>query len=345
MLLTRLVAIVAVSIIATFAIAHDLRLSGIHLSLSPKAGKVEVLVHISRLQARESGGRRLTNLEIDWAVRRRLQLQVDGGQFRAAQSIVTEEPQSDLIRWTASFARQGKDLQILGKLFPEDPTSKTIVVVSEKGKPSQQFVLDALHRSWKFSQTPTQSQPVVFKYLGMGIEHILSGLDHILFVAGLIMLGSRFRSLIKIVTAFTIAHSLTLSLAVLRLVNPPAAIVEPLIALSIVAIAVENLRSRQERQSGRDYRPLVAFGFGLVHGFGFAGALTNVGLDGFSLAAALASFNLGVELGQALIIGVSLPIIGWFGRKQPTGWSRFAFAGSIAIGLVGSFWFFERIST
>ena len=147
-------------------------------------------------------------------------------------------------------------------------------------------------------------------YLGLGVEHILLGFDHVLFVIALILRGGRLLSLIAIVTAFTVAHSITLALSVLGLVTLPSQIVEPVIALSIAYVAFENLTTK----SMVSRRWAVSFLFGLVHGFGFAGALAEVGLPASGLAAALVGFNIGVEAGQALIVSLLLPLLIWLQR-------------------------------
>jgi HupE/UreJ protein len=173
-------------------------------------------------------------------------------------------------------------------------------------------------------------------YLGLGVEHILLGFDHLLFVVALILPGGRLLSLVAIVTAFTVAHSITLALSVLGLVTLPTQIVEPVIALSIAYVAFENLTMK----SVVSRRWAVSFLFGLVHGFGFAGALAEVGLPASGLAAALVGFNLGVEAGQALIIGVLLPLIIWL-QKFP--WEpRLTKVSSIAIMAVGLVLLAER---
>lgn len=143
-------------------------------------------------------------------------------------------------------------------------------------------------------------------YLELGVEHILLGFDHVLFVVALILQGGRLLSILAIVTAFTLAHSVTLALSVLGIVALPGAIVEPVIALSIAYVAAENIFLRDRAVSRRW---AVSFLFGLVHGFGFAGALREVGLPSEDLVAALLGFNLGVEGGQALIVAVLLPAL------------------------------------
>jgi hypothetical protein len=173
-------------------------------------------------------------------------------------------------------------------------------------------------------------------YLRLGVEHILLGFDHVLFVVALILRGGRLLSLVAIVTAFTVAHSITLALSVLGLVTFPAQIVEPAIALSIAYVAFENLTMKNVVSR----RWVVSFLFGLVHGFGFAGALAEVGLPASGLAAALVGFNLGVEAGQALIVGVMLPLIMWL---QGFPWEpRLTKVSSIAIMAVGLVLLSER---
>jgi len=185
------------------------------------------------------------------------------------------------------------------------------------------------------------------RYIRTGIEHILSGPDHVLFVIGLLLLGQSLRAVLTTITAFTLAHSITLTIAALGLFAPSSRIIEPLIALSIVAIALENgLRVRQQArqaQQGRDYRPLVAFVFGLVHGFGFAGALADAGLGGRALWMALASFNVGVEMGQGAIVLFTVPLLAWCARRYAAQWRWVVVAGSLTIGVLGAHWFMVRL--
>lgn len=177
------------------------------------------------------------------------------------------------------------------------------------------------------------------QYLFLGYEHILpEGLDHILFVLGLFFLSSRFKSLLWQVTAFTVAHSVTLALSIFQVISISAAIVEPLIALSIVYVAVENLFTTELKL----WRPLVVFGFGLIHGLGFAGVLTELGLPQRQFLSALVSFNIGVELGQLSVIVLAYMVVGWF-RSQTWYRTYFSMPASCGIALVASFWTVERI--
>jgi len=173
-----------------------------------------------------------------------------------------------------------------------------------------------------------------------GIHHIFIGPDHILFIVGLLLLGGGIGRLLKIVTAFTIAHSLTLALATLHLVNPPSRFVEPAIALSIVAVGIENLIAAKR---GRDWRAPLAFGFGFLHGFGFASVLAEFGLPRAALGWSLFSFNLGVEIGQACIVLAVTPVLAWLGARSPRAGVRVAAWGSACVIAAGSFWFVQRV--
>jgi hypothetical protein len=174
-------------------------------------------------------------------------------------------------------------------------------------------------------------------FVRLGIEHILTGYDHLLFLFALLAGAANFWRVLGIASMFTLAHSITLSLAVLGLVHAPAAVVEPLIAASIVWVAVENTLG-----AGRLWRRLaVTFVFGLVHGLGFADALSPLALTGWPLVRALAGFNLGVELGQMIAIALALPVMLGIARWAPTvPVYRYA---SVVVAAVGAYWLVERI--
>ena len=187
-------------------------------------------------------------------------------------------------------------------------------------------------------ETPRAGAGEFFK---LGVEHILIGYDHLLYLAALVLGCARFRAIAMIVTAFTLSHSLTLALAALGWVNPPSALVEQAIAASIVFVAIENLllRGREPR-----LRQGVAFAFGLVHGFGFAGVLAELGVGagaGASLAPLLA-FNLGVEAGQLLVIALVLPLLIWARRHR--GFVAYGQpAASLSVAIVGLVWLVGRL--
>lgn len=186
------------------------------------------------------------------------------------------------------------------------------------------------------AQTLTQA---FFGYIPVGFDHILpKGLDHILFVLGLFFLSTHLRPLVWQVSAFTLAHTVTLALGALGLVTINPAVVEPLIAASIVFVAVENIFT-----SGLNpWRPIVIFCFGLLHGLGFASVLGEFGLPEGQFVPALIGFNVGVELGQLTVIAIAFLCVGWFARKA---WyrARIAVPASCVIAAVGAYWFVERV--
>lgn len=184
------------------------------------------------------------------------------------------------------------------------------------------------------------------RYTELGIEHILIGFDHLLFVAALVMLVANVRTLVWTITSFTIAHSITLALVTLGLVSVPVPPVEAFIALSIMFVAVEVIRQRQGKPSLASRKPwLVAFAFGLLHGLGFASALAGIGLPQDNVPLALLFFNLGVEIGQLMFVAVLLALVAAAKRfaSEEQG-RRAAIACCYAIGGLASYWFIERIA-
>ena len=177
-------------------------------------------------------------------------------------------------------------------------------------------------------------------FLLMGVKHIWTGYDHLLFLFGLLIVTRNFTASIKIITCFTVAHSITLAVSTLSLVHISSRIVEPLIAVSIVYVGIENLLRGDDPKG----RWLLTFAFGLIHGFGFASVLRElgVGVNGSGIVVPLVSFNLGVELGQVVVAGLILPVI-WKLRTNPIFVRRFVPAGSVAVALLGSYWFLQRV--
>ena len=175
-------------------------------------------------------------------------------------------------------------------------------------------------------------------FIRAGIEHIIpKGLDHILFVLGIFFSSLIFRSLLWQVTAFTLAHTITLALAALGFVQISGSIVEPIIALSIVWIAIENCYFKQTSK----WRPLIVFGFGLLHGLGFASVLNEYGLPKGNFISSLLAFNIGVELGQLMVLFAAATLV-WLIRNKSWYRNRIQIPVSIMIAAVGLFWFIER---
>lgn len=190
---------------------------------------------------------------------------------------------------------------------------------------------------------PARGWEQAWRFVRLGVEHIFTGYDHMAFLLGLLLLGGTLRGLLRVVTSFTLAHSVTLAVASLELASVPPRVVEPLIAASIVFVAVENLvqlRRPSPAADGRRWK--LAFGFGLVHGFGFASALTDLHLARAELAAALFSFNVGVEAGQAVLAAVAFPLLAAL-RRRPAPARLGLRAGSLAIGAAGVLWLVERL--
>jgi hypothetical protein len=181
-------------------------------------------------------------------------------------------------------------------------------------------------------------------YLSLGIEHILEGYDHLLFVAALMLLVTGMWTLLKTITAFTLAHSLTLALATLGLVKVPATPVETLIALSIALLAAEAIQNRRGKPSLTARHPwVIAFGFGLLHGLGFAGALAEIGLPQSDIPMALLLFNVGIELGQLVFISVIWLISLTTKNLSAIQLNRLFYFPAYTIGTVGAFWGIERM--
>jgi len=182
------------------------------------------------------------------------------------------------------------------------------------------------------------SSPAAWRYLLLGYEHIVPlGLDHILFVCGLFLLSPKLKPLLWQTMAFTLAHSVTLALAMLDVISLPSRVVEPLIAASIAYVAIENLLTSELKP----WRPIVVFCFGLLHGLGFAGALREVGLPDGPILTPLLMFNVGVEAGQLSVVLGALLTVGWF--RRTSGYRAWVtIPGSGAIALVGLYWCVQR---
>ncbi len=218
-----------------------------------------------------------------------------------------------------------------------------LVRIAPLGRPVQAARLTPGQAAVTVATVPDQ-WAVARSYFVLGVEHILTGYDHLLFVLALVLLLARVGVVVRAATAFTVAHSLTLVGTTLGVIGLAQAPVEALIALSIVFLAVEVVKQDPARQRLSERIPwLVAFGFGLIHGFGFAGALREIGLPQGDVPTALLTFNLGVEAGQLLIIALGLSLIAALRRYVPLALRPVKLAASYAIGITASFWFIQRL--
>lgn len=272
-------------------------------------------------------------------------LQAHGGPIKPSLVVVerVELPGNDNIQARLSFAMPTADsfavrLPLLERLpfgHRQHATVRdsegTLLVqrILDKSDPCFEIPIAAAHNQHLWTQA-------FWSFAVLGVEHIAVGYDHLLFLLALLIVGSGVRAAAVIITSFTVAHSITLALAAFGLIRLPPSVVEPLIAASIVYVGVENIWLGRGRN-----RWLLTFGFGLIHGLGFASVLEEFVLDGQSLLLPLLSFNLGVELGQLAIAAIFLPLV-WACRRQEILTQRHAAACSFIIALVGAYWLAER---
>ena len=258
-------------------------------------------------------------------------------QWAQAQVVADRQSLRVAVRYTLDGAA-GK-VAVTASMFPYDPQHQTFLNIYD-GSALTQAILDRGRTGFEyFAGTRQGAFAVVQKFLPAGIHHILVGPDHLLFLVGLLLLGGTVRQLAVIVTSFTVAHSITLSLAALNIVSPPARLIEPAIALSIVYVGADNLLIRD----GRDVRAWIAFAFGFIHGFGFANVLREMDLPARALGWSLLSFNVGVEIGQLLVVAAVATALAALRSRSEAAGRRLAFAGSIVVIAAGAFWFIQRV--
>lgn len=270
----------------------------------------------------------------------RVSLSADGAPCAGSEPRLdfAQLPDSVAVRIDFRCAAPPRRLRIAyGVFFDIDPGHRGIGALDFGDGPAQEFLLDRSAPEVELARAP-QDAPWYRHFprmLLLGIEHILAGADHVLFLVALLLVDARLVALVKVVTAFTLAHSLTLSLAWFGAIDLPVRLVESLIALSIAYVAVENLLGH-----GARHRWLVAFGFGLVHGLGFFGVLRELDLARGDALTTLLGFNLGVEVGQLAVVSAAWPLLAWAARLDWYG--RVMAAGSAAILALAGFWFVER---
>lgn len=335
------------------AAAHPAPFSYLDLHIEPGALEIRLVVHAFdaahelRLDPPERvldasilglHGEALVSL-----LRERLQIAADGRPLRDgvwSAPVALRDRQAVELRLRYATDRAPGSVTVTTKLFPYDPVHQTFLNFYERDVLTSQAILDRSHSQFEyFAGTRQGVLAVLRKFIPSGIHHILIGPDHLLFLVGLLLLGGSIRRLLLVVTAFTVAHSITLSLAALNLVTPPARIIEPAIALSIVYVGVDNLMVGR----GRDLRAVIAFTFGFIHGFGFANVLREMGLPSQALGWSLFSFNVGVEIGQLFVVVlVASALLALRSQSEAAG-RRLAVAGSLVVIAMGAFWFVQRV--
>lgn len=349
--------------LVTDATAHPVPFSYLDLSLDAEGLQGSLVVH-DYDAAHELGLARPESL-LDPAVARtegarlatllspRLHIGLDAPATTPEFQELLPLPQRQSIRLTFRRVHPNSgEIRLNAQLFPYDPAHQTFVNLYEHGRLTQQAILDATHSTLTYYPHSVQGRRALVRtFVPAGLHHILIGPDHLLFLVGLLLLGGPVWRLAGIATAFTVGHSITLSLAALRLVNIPSRMIEPAIALSIVVVGIDNLLVRSERQrlpapgTGRlrDLRPWLAGGFGLVHGFGFASVLLELDLPTAAMGWSLAAFNVGVEIGQLLVLVPVAFVLAGIRHRDERLADRSVVAGSIAVVLAGAVWFVQRI--
>jgi hydrogenase/urease accessory protein HupE len=271
-----------------------------------------------------------------------LEVRIDGQPLTLKEASVANEPGGAGVFFRIRFAaREGSRLELRSTLLQSLPRGhKQFVTLRDEHhnilaeqmleNGSDQLIFDGVRL-----KGTTHS---VKKFLLLGIEHILTGYDHLAFLLALLIVGSGLREAAKVISSFTLAHSITLALATFDLIHIPASVVEPLIAVSIIYVGVENLLHQNISRRWR-----LTFGFGLIHGLGFASVLRDLGIGGTAREAIvpLFSFNLGVELGQIAIALLILPMI-WTLRRRSAFKARLAPVCSVVVALMGGYWLIER---
>jgi hydrogenase/urease accessory protein HupE len=271
-------------------------------------------------------------------------LSVDGEEA-SPSAVAVGLDESSAVHFELEFTLpQGAKLSLRSLLIGKLPRGhrQFLALRDVKGDSLGQRTLDASNNSFEcdLAALPiSQMRPHAFwGFILLGVEHILLGFDHLAFLFALLIAGGTLREAVKIISSFTVAHSITLSLATLDAVAIPASVVEPLIAASIIYVGLENVWRREIKR-----RWMLTFAFGLVHGFGFASALRELGVGvGVKAVAPLLSFNLGVEIGQIAVAALVLPLT-WKLRQRPQFVIRYVPACSILIALAGGYWLWDRL--
>jgi hydrogenase/urease accessory protein HupE len=340
--------------------AHDPGLST--ATMTVRAERIDVVLGFARKDVESMLSDRLTQVSIDTSERfrsiqsrlesllsERIALYLDKQRIQPVQVAAQQKDDNNIEMLLCYQRTNAVRLRLLSALLETLPFGhrEFLSVHAADGSILGEAMLSAKDNSFQTDlpaitlSTATQSNRHSFLgFLKLGVEHILTGYDHLLFLFALMVVCRDLRSILTVITCFTIAHSITLGLATFDIVRLPGRIMEPLIAASIAYVGMENL-VRGDSPKGRT---LIAFSFGLVHGLGFADALQELGITSsqFGIVVPLVGFNLGVEVGQLSVAAIVLPIL-WQLRRNPSFVRRWVPVCSVAVALVGSYWMVERI--
>jgi HupE/UreJ protein len=366
LLLSRAVVVLGLLLAATLAAAHPAPFSYLDVYLDAEGARGAVVIHDFDAAHELKIGKPELLLESAFASKHRdalvallesrLRLTTDDAMLTFDWGAIEVLEQRQSLRLPFRLDRPiGGTLDIEAWLFPYDTNHQTFINLYENGELRQQAILDARRQAMRFYSGSVQGRwAVISTFVKAGIHHILIGPDHVLFLLGLMLLGGSWWRLATIVTAFTLGHSITLSLAALGILQISPSIVEPAIALSIIVVGVDNLLVTRQRRSAargtagtaRDLRPALAAVFGLIHGFGFAAVLIEFGLPREALGWSLAAFNVGVEVGQLFIVLAMLALAA-LATRLPTYRAahaeRFLTLASMAVIAAGVYWLVQRI--
>ena len=336
--------------LAGVARAHDPGLSAVNVRLS--STRVVVQLSIARSDVdnaiklpavsrpRFAGDTADPKPPVEIFAQKAFELTVDDQPLASCSVEIHPEASGTVVFEITYDSHPGSRLRILSRMFTLLPRGhrQYVSVVDHLGNKLVAKVLDAADCELELEPSSTMRPTSFLQFVELGIEHILTGYDHLVFLFGLLIAGAGVKDIAKIITSFTAAHSITLALSTLGLVSISASFVEPMIAVSIIYVGLENIFS-----SNLQWRWLLTFGFGTIHGFGFASVLRDLDIgSGSSAALSLISFNAGVEVGQLLIAVVALPII-WSLRRRQMFVTRMAPACSLIISLAGAFWLVQRL--
>ena len=333
------------------AAAHPVPFSYVNLRLDAGAIEGEVIAHVFDL-AYDLGVEPMERLldpvfaseqaeAIAGLLAPRFQLQIDGRPAAALWSgaDVLTDRQAVRMRVKYLLTDDPGAIAIDASLFPYDASHQTFLNVYEDDRLTQSVLGGRDTHLDYYPGTRQGTIAVLRRFVASGVHHILIGPDHLLFLFGLLLTGGTMRRLALVATAFTVAHSVTLSLAALNVVTPPARLIEPAIALSVIYVGVDNLVVGR----GRDMRAWIAFAFGFIHGFGFAGVLREMDVPARALGWSLFSFNAGVEIGQLMVVVVVASALGAIRSRSAAAGRLLAVAGSLVVVAAGTFWFVQRV--
>ncbi len=377
-MLTRVV-ILVLYLTHTLASAHTLTFSQVDLRFSPNITQITVRLPVAALEQEKSSllqgitgdqllkqtdSQRLQVALLEW-LKSRLKLTDSSTASRVVLPLTLTRIESETnlgnIHLELTAPTPKGDLTISANLFPQDALHKIFLNLYQQDTKIQkvgfqkagsgytlfgQWALDRQSNPVKYAAQPRPLNEVFWVFLLEGIHHIFIGADHILFVLSLLLLGGTVIVQLKVITTFTLAHTITLVLATLGLLSPPSRLIESIIALSIVLVGLHNLWQLRQKSvlPAQDPRILFSFGFGLVHGFGFASVLQELSLPKEALFASLAAFNIGVEVGQVTIVLLATPILWALHKYAPPLLTRRVLMGASSVTvMIASIWLVQRM--